>query len=509
MNKLFLLWILLLPFAAAHAVPTQSSPMPGSTLEQPPTEVSIWFSERVDLGGSHIEVYDSKGSRVGNQVHVDYLDTHHLVGKGVSQNGTYTVSWAVLSADDGHFTKGAYSFRVGEGAEGKEAEQILQEEGGLDIFWVGLELIGQALLVGALVMVLGGWASSEKVSKYLLSGAGLVILSTLAFSLKKTVDFGGLAIQHSFLGTELGHFTSYRFLLGLVCLGVWFWKGKKKSGQWICLGSVLLMILARARMSHAAASDVYPLFSVFINFVHLLAKETWAGIMIFLGWASIKKEQNEKRWLEAAVITAIVTGAYIVWLHLKSWSNLGTDWGIRCLILSMIAASWFALRLLNARSASKKRIRWEAAVGVIVLLLSGWMIVTSPPLKAPFEKSNNGVFLTEVRPRLLELTFKENVYHAVVTLENKEKSIGPIVAGVEAKENGFVFPMSSLSVPGSWKMEVIGHQAGAYDVLASFQVLFPEDFKKERGFGFFELSLILGAILLVGILWWNKINKGY
>jgi methionine-rich copper-binding protein CopC/nitrogen fixation protein FixH len=109
--------------AYGHANPVSYSPSANAVIisqqqenESLPDKVVILFSERPEPKVSYIHVTNSKNERVDNN---DFkitgkndreatvtLDTSKL------SNGVYTVSWLVLSRDDGHITKGSYVFSI-------------------------------------------------------------------------------------------------------------------------------------------------------------------------------------------------------------------------------------------------------------------------------------------------------------------------------------------------------------------------------------------------------------
>ena len=109
--------------AYGHANPVSYSPSANAVFisqqqenESLPDKVVILFSERPEPKVSYIHVTNSKNERVDNN---DFkitgkndreatvtLDTSKL------SNGVYTVSWLVLSRDDGHITKGSYVFNI-------------------------------------------------------------------------------------------------------------------------------------------------------------------------------------------------------------------------------------------------------------------------------------------------------------------------------------------------------------------------------------------------------------
>jgi methionine-rich copper-binding protein CopC len=106
---------LFLPFAAlAHAHLDHASPAVGSTVAQPPTEVSLWFTEALEAKFSTVEVIDAQRRPVqAGPATLARDNTAQLrVPLKPLEPGTYTVIWRVLSVDT-HRTQGDFTFRVG------------------------------------------------------------------------------------------------------------------------------------------------------------------------------------------------------------------------------------------------------------------------------------------------------------------------------------------------------------------------------------------------------------
>ena len=138
--------------ALAHATPIMYEPESSAVLAHAPDRVRIDFSERIEPAASRISVLGPDGSHVeiGNAA-LDPADSHfYQIAIKDAGVGTYTVVWQVVSADDGHFTKGAFVFSVGK-------ESVVQNSvsGQIQInhitmipeaVTIWLELFGQAFL---------------------------------------------------------------------------------------------------------------------------------------------------------------------------------------------------------------------------------------------------------------------------------------------------------------------------------------------------------------------------
>jgi methionine-rich copper-binding protein CopC len=136
--------------ARGHAVPVTVEPTANAVLPDPPHEVVIRFSERVDPRASTLEVLDVRGERVdhGGAV-VDPADPwRYRLGLHGLGAGVYTVAWRVLSADDGHITDGAHVFAVGTATVPSGPARVTPQGAGFRALARWLVVVGGALLLG-------------------------------------------------------------------------------------------------------------------------------------------------------------------------------------------------------------------------------------------------------------------------------------------------------------------------------------------------------------------------
>jgi methionine-rich copper-binding protein CopC len=97
----------------AHAFLERAEPAVGSTVQTPPGEVQVLFTEKIEPALSTIQVFDASGREVDKRdVHLD-RSNHALLHVSLQplQAGTYKVVWCVGSVDT-HVTKGSFTFRV-------------------------------------------------------------------------------------------------------------------------------------------------------------------------------------------------------------------------------------------------------------------------------------------------------------------------------------------------------------------------------------------------------------
>ena len=118
MRKTFLLAIttLLLSLVAtaadAHAMLERAEPRVGNKVATPPSQVTLWFTQKLETAFSTITVTNAAGERVDTgKVRVN--GNQMSIGLRSGGAGTYRVNWQVLSIDT-HRTNGSFTFQVGQ-----------------------------------------------------------------------------------------------------------------------------------------------------------------------------------------------------------------------------------------------------------------------------------------------------------------------------------------------------------------------------------------------------------
>lgn len=130
--------------AGAHALPVAYTPDGFSSTSTLPSRVMIRFSEPIATTSNGIEIFSPTGEKSPKtQVNLDESDptvlTTNIIPGG---NGVYLVSWHGVSAVDGHFTKGAYTFFAGDGDSAPEMYGGVNKvnQGVWSRFWGGIFL---------------------------------------------------------------------------------------------------------------------------------------------------------------------------------------------------------------------------------------------------------------------------------------------------------------------------------------------------------------------------------
>jgi copper resistance protein C len=99
-----------IPLAKGHAFLDHADPKVGSTIHDPPSDVTVWMTEVLEAAFSKLQVFDIKG------VEVDKKDTRvsgpvMAVSLPKLPAGTYRVSWQAVATDT-HRTIGSFEFTI-------------------------------------------------------------------------------------------------------------------------------------------------------------------------------------------------------------------------------------------------------------------------------------------------------------------------------------------------------------------------------------------------------------
>ena len=155
------------PAASAHAVLLRTDPSPQTTVKKAPTAVRLVFSESVEVSFGAVRVFDVDATRVDTGS-IKRAQGNREVSVPVRslKDGTYTVTWRVVSAD-GHPVHGGFTFYIGAPST-ISAKQVASDTGagrvvgwgfGVVRFLWFASLLG---LVGAAVVRLWVWTPAVR-----------------------------------------------------------------------------------------------------------------------------------------------------------------------------------------------------------------------------------------------------------------------------------------------------------------------------------------------------------
>lgn len=318
-SAVLLLILLTVSVASAHAKLIKASPAPNSVTGSPPAQLQMWFDEAVDINFSEVQVLDSKKQQVntGELVPAPGDANSILVPLKPIGDGTYNVIWKVLSATDGHITRGVYAFGVGDTASivaapidsGASSGSSELSPLGAVVRWASLfsllALVGGFIFRFFLVDRSFDYVESTTERRPLKQARQVAYkrwlqLTTAAFIIFFVSNFAELLLQVS-LVTDQVSFTSIFTILfnsrsgmlllmrvGLIaaCAVLVALEARRirvpfNDYALIVLGNVAL--ITRPLLSHSAASGNFSL-PVFADWLHLLGVALWVGGLFYLAW---------------------------------------------------------------------------------------------------------------------------------------------------------------------------------------------------------------------------------
>ncbi len=98
--------------AVAHTMLDRASPPAGSTVQEAPTQLTLSFTEPIEVAFSGAMVVNASGQRVDTTSRAGSNKRELQISLKPLPPGIYKVNWHVLSVDT-HKARGSYSFSVG------------------------------------------------------------------------------------------------------------------------------------------------------------------------------------------------------------------------------------------------------------------------------------------------------------------------------------------------------------------------------------------------------------
>jgi copper transport protein len=410
--------------AAAHAELVDTDPDEGAVVETAPSTVTLTFSEPVRLTSQEIVVYDSAGDPVpataganGTDVRVD------LAGAADLADGTYVVSWNVLS-DDGHPISGALTFSVGSPSaaltappepETSSVSVTVLRDGLTAMSLVGLLVAAGLALFVALVLP-RSWAGTDtrvRLRRWLRYAAVAGATGAVLAIPVSAVYAQGLELRSWPADLDLGLVADEVLAAGLLVLGlaVVAWavadEPPDRSRGWLLCGGAVLALAGPSLVGHTRASTPEPLLVV-TDVLHVTAGATWLGGLVglvltmrALAGREDLAAQTLARFstLAGSVLLAVAaTGALLAWRIVGAWSPfVETAYG--WLLLTKVAIAlvvaglggWNRWRTLPAVQAATgfgdreraaalvtRTVRVEAVLLVVLLGVTGFLVNQSP-----------------------------------------------------------------------------------------------------------------------------------
>jgi copper transport protein len=314
------------PSSLGHPFYVDSTPKPFQNIASSPKEVSVFFSEPIELSYSEISVIGSDGNRVDQNDASNVNEDTSSIATALKPNlpdGIYTVNTKVLSAVDGHIVDNSFTFGIGtepfestRGGATNGTSMPTTAQGQNDV--LSLEesasrfpgYVGQVIVFGVAFASLWLWKPFRKVhwlsqsllqyralvsktaTKLLILGSGLVICSGIAMIIVQSLSLDA-SIQQ-IISTKFGNIWAMRMIQASILITVASLTYRKNSRANLPLNKAeLIAILALAlsllvtysMIAHAAATN-QPL-AILTDFLHSVAASIWIGGLIFLAFAAV------------------------------------------------------------------------------------------------------------------------------------------------------------------------------------------------------------------------------
>ncbi|WP_055588105.1 copper resistance CopC/CopD family protein, partial [Peterkaempfera griseoplana] len=395
--------------AAAHAALAGSAPAADAVLDTAPREVVLTFSEGVSVPPDGLRVLGPGGLRVDDRrpghAGGDGRTARVALGPGLPQ-GTYVVSWRVVSADS-HPVSGGFTFSVGH----ESAAPAVAANGSGALVGVAYG-VGRGLAYAGFVVLAGGallMRGSAAVRRLVSAGWAVLVMATAGLLVLRTPyesgGFGWAAVRETLAGRPA--LALLARLLLVLPLGPLLRRGA--PGAAVAVPAVAAGATWAA--SEHAATGPQTALAVPLDLLHLLAASVWLGGLAALLVTLVKEPPavasasaaRFSRWARAAVAVLVATGAYQSWRQVGSWHALA-DTGYGRLLAAklaavglLLAAAWYSRRWTAGPAVSGAgasgavtvaRLRWsvaaETAAGAVVLALTA-LLTSSQPARTAVE----------------------------------------------------------------------------------------------------------------------------
>ena len=411
--------------AAAHATLVASVPADDEVVTARPTEITLDFDEAVSVDRQSVTVLDPSGARVDRgRAEPSRGSTRLTVPVGDGGRGTYTVSYAVLSAD-GHVVTGSYTYHVGE-RTGAAAVDDAQRTAGATIAVLGrwIALLGSFVAAGVLWTALfvtgraqvgparrwtGGLPSARRV---LLPAAAATLFGTAMALLGRAAELSGRSIDGAVTeipglvsGSRTGTVAGLRVLVALVLLVAVAGEVLLRRAPWLAAAGILAALLLPTFGGHATTTSPVAA-AVLLDLVHVVAASVWVGglAVLVLTWrddgppALADRARAYSRTALVAAPLTVLTGLARGWWVSQSWEALTSTQSGRLVLAKAVGAAvmlvfgWVHRRWLADRAREVVTMvvgmRSELLVAIAVLAVTAVLIDVRPPVDSvvrPFE----------------------------------------------------------------------------------------------------------------------------
>jgi copper transport protein len=490
--------MLLMPSAFAHAMVVSSTPDPGSLLTTAPTSVSLTFDEAVSVVPDAVRVYGPDGERVDHGAVLRPGGAGDKVGVAIDARlqGTYLVSWRIVSADS-HPTTGAFTFSVGKRSTAPTVAEVASDGGLAKLLGVARAVgyAGSALLLGGTVLL--GLVSPRPGTargRRRLLGLGLVALvgSALVSLLVQGGYDAGLGwssigrpvLVEDVLATTFGIGLLVRInaaiVFGVVLVAT---RGRLRAVLLALAG--LALVGSFAMTGHGMTSPLQFVSTA----VHVAVASTWIGGLAALALVVLPQPGDHRPLVTrfsavalGSVLLLLVTGTYQAWRQVEVWQALpATAYGRELLVklglvlLALVAAAfsrrWVRRPATGGVSALQRTVERELLLGMAVIGVTAVIATTMPatvayhPSVATHLSAGPDTVRVSAVPagdRTMDLDLRLTDAHqrptdppeVDATVALPDKDLGPLPITLTKAGDGHLKGTVAVPVLGTWTLSV-------------------------------------------------------
>lgn len=403
--------------AYAHATVVSTNPAANTVLATQPSEVSVTFSEPVSPVKAQTWVVAPDGARAGSGDATAHGATVTLPLREGLPNGTYLVTYRVISAD-GHPIPGGFTFSIGEPSATAPAIPDAPDVNPTVELLVqvnrGLAVAGLALALGPILLLVSSWPAPRRgVLRIVAIGLSTVAVTAMTglylqapYTVGSTLFGVGRGDIAEVVSSRFGIAMLLRMLTVIAALPILLFalrRDARKSDKW-SLGVLGLVCVATWPLAGHATTSPMPPLTVLTDTVHVGAGAIWAGGLAALALFLVRPSREEEAarflpvwsvWATRLVIALAVAGVAQALIEIGEPAALfSTAYGR----LVVLKAGLFALVLGTAaiaRSILRKRaadepldgrerrglrgvIAAELAIAAVIIAVTSVLVQTTP-----------------------------------------------------------------------------------------------------------------------------------
>ncbi|MFN3220092.1 MAG: copper resistance protein CopC [Acidimicrobiales bacterium] len=489
--------------AGAHAIALSIDPADGAVVETAPTTITVIFDEPVTVRDGAVTLLDDTGAPVAVDVEADGATLRISPSTGLG-DGTFVVSWRVISADS-HAVAGGSVFHVGAASLDDVTIDGLDSPTGLGV----LRAVADALVYAGGLTAIGAWWfarrwSSPPVARVARRGAS-VALGALPVAVAGRVGefeaaWSGMLDAEAWRATLGGAVVLLALLAlgGLVLLVVAPMASRFGVVAWAAGGA--LVIAGLVAEGHTRSADPGWLAGL-AGLVHIGAGATWLGGVAALAVVGRSGDPTRRRAAaidvsRVAIRAVAVVGVGGVVMTATVAPDLGAQiwsrWGVMVLVkvvlvAALVALGWYNRRYLlpglaatdgraeRAATLLRHTLRCELVLFAAVLAATATLVSSPPRADTPdgdvlservelssgvgtahFELSPVTVGVNDLVVAFDDLDGRplELIWAPIIEATAPDLGVGPLELRPEELDGSSYRAVVDLAIPGRWEITV-------------------------------------------------------